>query len=108
MFIPDELVMFGRSYEVKEVAPIHNLDGILGVAAYRDASIYLDPTMDPALALKTMWHEAIHIAQQEVLGEMDESQARWMSLFIHNFLVSNPEVVSRYLEGQGWPTNEQK
>jgi hypothetical protein len=97
MNIPDELVIFGRTYRVLEVSPIHASEGVLGLAAYREGAIYLDSGLDPNLGLSTMWHEAFHIAQQDMLGTCDEDQARWFALFVHNFLIHNPEVFECYV-----------
>ena len=84
MQIPNELVIFGRAYDVRDVCPIQCSEGVLGLAAYREGVIYLDENMDMALSLITLWHEAVHIAQQEILGTIDESQARWIALFVHS------------------------
>jgi hypothetical protein len=98
MAVPREVVIFGRTYHVGDVSPLHSSEGILGLAAYREGVIYLDPALDMALSLNTLWHEAVHIAQQDVLGTIDEAQARWISLFVHNFLVQNPAVIQCYLD----------
>jgi hypothetical protein len=71
---------------------------VLGQAAYRDGVIYLDHGLDPSLTLSTLWHEAVHIAQQEILGTIDEAQARWIALFAHNFLMDNPQIMESYLQ----------
>ncbi|MBI5248416.1 MAG: hypothetical protein HY912_02880 [Desulfomonile tiedjei] len=97
MKIPDELVIFGRTYRVLEVSPIHVSEGVLGLASYREGAIYLDPSLDAALGLNTIWHEALYIAQQDVLGTSDEAQARWLALFVHNFLIHNPAILGCYL-----------
>lgn len=97
MQIPEGLTIFGRSYDVRDVDSVHACEGILGMAAYRDGVIYLDRNMDPSLTLSTLWHEALHIAQQEILGTADEAQARWVSLFIHTFLLHNPGILECYL-----------
>lgn len=99
MEIPGEVVIFGRNYDVSDVSPFQCSEGILGQAAYRDGVIYIDENMDLALTLSTLWHEAAHIAQQEILGTIDEGQARWISLFVHNFLIQNPQVLECYLSG---------
>ena len=98
MAIPREIVIFGRTYQLSDVSPIHTSEGVLGLAAYREGVIYLDAGLDVALSLNTLWHEAVHIAQQDVLGIVDEAQARWVSLFVHNFLVQNPAIVRCYLD----------
>jgi hypothetical protein len=97
MQIPAELTIFGRTYDVRDVDSVHACEGILGMAAYRDGVIYLDRSLDPSLALSTVWHETLHIAQQEILGTADEAQARWVSLFIHTFLLHNPGILECYL-----------
>ena len=99
MQIPDELVVFGRAYEVRNTSPVHDLEGVLGSASYRNGTIYLDPSLDMALALNTVWHEVANIAQQEILGAADGAQARWIALFVHNFLLSNPEILDCYRYG---------
>jgi hypothetical protein len=99
MQIPDELVVFGRSYDVRNTAPVHDLEGVLGLASYRLGAFYLDPSLDMALALRIVWHEVALIAQQEILGTIDPSQARWIALFVHNFLISNPEILDCYRYG---------
>jgi hypothetical protein len=99
MQIPDELVIFGRTYDVRNVSPIHNLEGVLGLASYREGAIYLDEEMDMALTLNTIWHEAAHVAQQEILGGTDEAQARWIAVFVHTFLVNNPAILDCYRYG---------
>jgi len=96
---PDELIIFGRTYRIEEISPIHAAEGVLGLAAFREGVIYLDASLDAPLALSTLWHEAIHIAQQELLGTMDEAQARWIALFVHCLLFQNPEILRCYLEG---------
>jgi hypothetical protein len=96
MQIPGELTIFGRTYDVRDVDSVHACEGILGMAAYRDGVIYLDQSMDPSLTLSTLWHEALHIAQQEILGTADEAQARWVSLFVHTFLLQNPGILECY------------
>jgi hypothetical protein len=102
MPIPTEVVLFGRVYAVRDVSPFHVSEGILGQAVYRDGVIYLDRKMDMALSLTTLWHEAVHMAQQEILGTVDEAQARWLSLFVHDFLVRNPALLECYREGPGY------
>lgn len=97
MKIPNELVIFGRTYRILDVSPIHVSEGVLGLACYREGAIYLDKDVDPDLGLNTIWHEALHIAQQDVLGTSDEAQARWLSLFVHNFLIHNPQILECYL-----------
>lgn len=96
MKMPVELVVFGRAYQICNVSPMHVSDGVLGMAAYRDATIYIDTSLDPALFLSTLWHEAVHVAQQEILGMTDEDQARWISLFVHNLLIHNPSILECY------------
>ncbi len=103
MQIPDELVIFGRTYDVRNISPIHNLEGVLGLASYREGAIYLDPHLDMGLALSTVWHEVAHIAQQDILGTTDEAQARWIALFVHHFLASNPEILDCYRYGLETP-----
>jgi len=98
MHLPSEIVIFGRAYDLRDLDQVHRSEGILGLAAFRDAAIYLDDGMDPHLSLSTLWHEAVHIAQQELLGAPDEEQARWISLFVHNFLMQNPAIVECYLD----------
>jgi len=99
MQLPKEIMIFGRTYDIQDLCPIHISEGLLGLAAYRDGVIYLDQSVDMALTLSTLWHEAIHLAQQDIFGNIDEAQARWMSLFIHNFLVHNPEILEYYMHG---------
>lgn len=96
MQLPEEVVIFGRTYAIRDVTPIHCAEGIVGAASYRDGAIYLDQSVDTALGLTTLWHEAVHIAQQEISGEVDEAQARWMSLFVHTFLAQNPGILELY------------
>ncbi len=97
MELPDELFIFGRTYGIRNVSPLHVSEGVLGLASYRDGLIYLDKDMDTWLGLSTLWHEAVHVAQQELMGATDEAQTRWMALFIHNFLIENPRLVQCYL-----------
>jgi hypothetical protein len=101
MTFPEEVQIFGRMYHISDINPLQGAEGILGLAAYRDGIIYLDQEMDHALSLITLWHEAVHMAQQEILGEVDEAQARWVSIFVHNFLVHNPEISECYYKGLG-------
>jgi len=98
MHTPSEIVIFGRAYDIRDLDQVHRSEGILGLAVFRDAAIYLDDGLDPHLSLSILWHEAVHIAQQELLGATDEDQARWISLFVHNFLMQNPEIVECYLD----------
>ncbi len=100
MDIPNELVIFGRIYSVSDVTPWHSSEGVLGLAAYRDGIIYIDESLDAALSLSTLWHESVHIAQQEILGVTEEAQARWISLFVHSFLMDNPGIVECYRQAQ--------
>jgi len=97
MQIPSEIVILGRAYAVSDVSPVQCSEGVLGQAAYRDGVIYLDRSLDTSLTLSTLWHEAVHIAQQEILGTIDEAQARWVALFVHNFLMDNPSIMECYL-----------
>jgi len=98
MELPTEVHILGRTYQIKDTAPIHDYEGVLGMAAYREGVIYLDRDMDTTLSLNTLWHEAAHMAQQELLGMTDEAQARWIALFVHNFLIQNPAVLECYSE----------
>jgi hypothetical protein len=97
MKLPEEVFIFGRTYGIRNVSPCHLSEGVLGLASYRDGLVYLDQGTDLWLGLSTLWHEAVHVAQQEILGTTDEAQARWMALFIHNFLMENPQLVRCYL-----------
>ncbi len=99
MLIPDKVVIFGRSYEIQDVPRVHAADGILGRTSFRDGKIYLDDDTDLSLGLSTLWSETAQIAQQEILGSMDRAQARWIALFVHNFLVNNPKVAACYCRG---------
>jgi hypothetical protein len=98
MEVPSEIIVFGRAYTVSDVSSVQCSEGVLGQAAYRDGVIYLDHGLDPSLTLSTLWHEAVHIAQQEILGTIDEAQARWIALFAHNFLMDNPQIMESYLQ----------
>jgi hypothetical protein len=98
MNIPGELIIFGRTYAITPMEHIHSVEGTLGLACYRDGAIHLDLEVDPLLLLKVLWHEAFHIAQQDINENCDEAQARWVSLFIHSFLMDNPMVLECYLE----------
>ncbi len=98
MNIPEVLEIFGRIYTVAEMGSLDRDEGTLGMAAYKSATIYLDTSVDALLLLKVIWHEAIHMAQQEINENCDEAQARWISLFIHNFLMENPGILECYLE----------
>ena len=106
MGLINSVVLFGRAYDVKDTSQHQTSEGILGMACYRDGVIYLDDSLDLPLTLNTLWHEATHIAQQEILGIIDESQARWVSLFIHDFLVHNPQIIEIYRYGLGLYTPE--
>jgi hypothetical protein len=95
--IPHELKIFGRTYKVQEMEHVHSSEGTLGIAAYRDGVIHIDKTVDDCLAMNVLWHEAFHIAQQDINGEIDEAQCRMVALFIHHMLVHNPAIVANYL-----------
>jgi hypothetical protein len=99
MQIPDELIIFGRTYDVRNISAVRNLEGALGVSSYRERVIFLDPRVDMALALNTVWQEAVHIAQQQIAGTTNEAQARWIALFVHSFLASNPDILDCYRYG---------
>jgi hypothetical protein len=94
--LPDTLTIFGRTFTIKDLPALSAAEGVIGLAAYHEAAIYLDRTADPALTLTTLWHEAIHIVQNDLRGRVDEDQARWISLFVHNLLVHNPAVIECY------------
>ncbi len=106
MNIPNEVVIFGRGYRILDVPPINVSEGVLGLACYREGAIYLDKDVDPDLVLNTIWHEALHIAQQDVMGTTDEAQARWLALFVHNFLIHNPRILECYLSCIGLTEEE--
>lgn len=101
MPMPEQLVIFGRTYDITDVSPFQISEGVLGQASYRDGVIYLDEDLDLSLSLSALWREAVHIAQQEIDGRVDETQARWISLFVHNLLVQNPDLVRCYVKGLG-------
>ncbi len=71
------------------------------MAAYSEGVIYIDGEIDPALALSTLWHEAVHIVQIDLHGKPDEKEARWVSLFAHALLMHNPEIIEAYGEMPG-------
>ena len=96
--VPDSITIFGREYTIKDLPALSVAEGVIGLAAYHDAVIYIDLSADPALALTTLWHEAVHVAQNDLHGQVDEREARWISLFVHNLLVHNPEILEKYLE----------
>ena len=108
MGILDRVIVFGRAYDVKDTSAYQASEGILGMAAYRDGVIYLDESLDLALTLNTLWHEATHIAQQEILGIIDEAEARWVALFVHEFLIHNPHILDLYRYGLGLSTLEEE
>ncbi|HMK34568.1 MAG TPA: hypothetical protein VK463_05850 [Desulfomonilaceae bacterium] len=96
MEIPEKIAIFGRMYNIRDLSPMHVSEGVIGMAAYTEGTIYMDRSVDTALFLSTLWHEAVHIAQQDLLGTIDEAQARWIALFVHNLLVQNPSVLECY------------
>lgn len=96
--VPDSITIFGREYTIKDLPALSVAEGVIGLAAYHAAVIYIDFSTDPALALTTLWHEAVHVAQNDLHGQVDEREARWISLFVHNMLINNPEILERYLE----------
>jgi hypothetical protein len=96
--LPDSVNIFGRCFTVRDLPPTAAAEGVIGMAAYHEGNIYIDQTVDLSLALTTLWHEAIHIAQNDLHGQIDEQEARWMSLFVHNLLVNNPEILQSYLK----------
>lgn len=99
--LPDTLTIFGRTFTIKDLPALSAAEGVIGLAAYHEAAIYLDRTADPALRLTTLWHEAIHIVQNDLHGQVDEEQARWISLFVHNLLVHNPAIIECYRQVAG-------
>lgn len=101
MDIPAELEILGRSYKIVEMGALDAQEGTLGAAVYRAGEIHLDMDMDPSLMLKVLWHEIIHVAQQELHQTCDEPEARWISLFVHNFILQNPAILECYLDIMG-------
>ncbi|MEW6114900.1 MAG: hypothetical protein AB1664_22395 [Thermodesulfobacteriota bacterium] len=98
MPISSHMVIFDRTYEIKDISPLQSSEGILGQSAYRDAVIYLDKSVDLSLSLRTLWHEAVHVAQQDLSTAVDEAEARWIALFVHNLLAANPWLAGCYLD----------
>ena len=109
MNIPQELLIFGRLYQLQQMERVHSSEGTLGISAYKDGVIHIDLEVDIALLLKVLWHEAVHVAQQDVNQECDEAQARWIALFIHTFLMDNPGIAECYvdMEDRSGKENEQ-
>jgi hypothetical protein len=96
MDIPEKLVIFGRAYDVLEIPPSQLADGVIARASYREGVIYLDESVDPALKLNAIWNGVIQAAQQDLHGRLDEAQAKWTALFVHQFLALNPEIAELY------------
>ena len=99
--LPEFLEIFGRRYGIQPMPAVNVTDGVIGMAAYSEGAIYIDCEIDLALALSTLWHEAIHIAQIDLHGKPDEKEARWVSLFAHSLLMHNPEILEAYAEMLG-------
>jgi hypothetical protein len=95
--LPETLEIFGRHFRVESMPPVNVTDGVIGMAAYSEGAIYIDPHIDLSLALSTLLHEAIHIAQIDLHGKPNEEEARWMSLFVHSLLVHNPGILNGYV-----------
>lgn len=95
---PEFLEIFGRRFSIEPIPAIGAGDGVIGMAAYSEGAIYIDGEIDLSLALSTLWHEAIHIAQIDLHGKPDEKEARWVSLFAHSLLMHNPAILEAYAE----------
>ena len=96
--LPEYLELFGRRYRIQPMPAVHVTEGVIGMAAYSEGTIYIDADVDLPLALSTVWHEAVHIAQIDLHGQPCEEAARWISLLAHSLLVHNPEIVQAYLD----------
>jgi hypothetical protein len=99
--LPECLEIFGRRFRIEPMPAVNVNDGVIGMAAYSEGAIYIDEEIDLALALSTLWHEAIHIAQIDFHGKPDEKEARWVSLFAHALLMHNPAILEAYAEMHG-------
>ncbi|MFH1117019.1 MAG: hypothetical protein V1792_24140 [Pseudomonadota bacterium] len=99
--LPEFLEIFGRRFRIEPMPTVNVNDGVIGMAAYSEGVIYIDGEIEPALALSTLWHEAVHIAQIDLHGKTDEKEARWVSVFAHALLMHNPWILEAYGEIQG-------
>ncbi len=99
--LPESLEIFGRRFSIESMPATNVSEGIIGMAAYSEGAIYIDGEIDLSLALSTLWHEAIHIAQIDLHGKPDEKEARWVSLFAHALLAHNPEILQAYAAMHG-------
>ncbi len=93
---PDTIFCGGRPFTVDDLPELSKSEGTLGLCDIRAGKVYIDECLDVALTLKTLWHEALHIAQNDFLGDVSEEQSRWGSLFVHQFLIENPAIVQIY------------
>jgi hypothetical protein len=99
------IAIFGRQYIITSEKECEDLNeeeknNLIGYCDFIGAKIFLKEGMDSVLALKTFWHEAVHVAQNEFCGDLDESEAHVMALFIHDILSNNPELVKQYIRGE--------
>jgi len=94
--IPDELWINGRAYLIEDCGTHPLGDVVLGCMKYPDGIILLNQDIDLEGQLKTLWHEAYHVFQQDILGKTDEGEANLVSTFIHNFLTHNREIADCY------------
>jgi len=96
MPIPDELWINGRAYLVEDCGTHPLGDVVLGCVKYPEGIILLNQDADLEGQLKTLFHEAFHIFQQDIQGRMDEDLANLVSVFCHNLLTHNREVADCY------------
>lgn len=100
MAIPDEVFVNGRWYALEETGESGG-DIVLGCVRYAEGRILLNMDVDLECQLKSIWHEACHIAQQDLEGEMSEKLANFVSTFAHNFLCHNQEIAKCYTPEEG-------
>lgn len=98
MQIPEELTILGRTYAILPTTPINSREGTFGFADYVGGVIYLDFSVEPSLLLNILWHEAFHIVQQDIQGEMSEEEARLVGVFVNSVLMENPAILECYVD----------
>jgi len=96
MGLPDELWINGRVYDVEmqEGNPLRECE--MGLVEYIKAVITINEDMELEGQLRALIHEAWHVFDQDINGEMDEKMANHVATFVHNLFTHNRDLADIY------------
>jgi hypothetical protein len=92
--IPDKVKIGSRCYSVEIDEDLIRTHNAIGYVRTDDDIIKISPSQSPASQKNTLWHETLHVINDNLMLGLEEEGIRRLDYAITQVIVDNPMLVS--------------